>query len=162
MLQKIFSDIQIRLQEKVPALKFIDEDRGVTAYENSTIDWPCALINVEGFDFSQTSGTCQIGEGRVSVIIAAQETSSINLLTTENPSGREFFDILDAVHKALHTYTDGSYTPLMRISLKRLARVSTVREYQFIFKVAYTEEEVKERKYAQISDALIDIEKMKN
>ena len=141
MLGKILNDIQSRLMEKVPAIRYVDEDWGQLEYDQPPVQFPCALIDVDGFDFRQLGVLEQKGEGAIYVRIADMRLSNTSGQAPDNQKQQsaELHAILHDVFKALHGFTAGDYSAMIRQSIKRVRRTDTMREYLMTFATAYRE-----------------------
>lgn len=141
IIRQILIDIQNRLQAEVPALRYIDEDWGQLEYPQPPVQWPCALIDIDGFNYQQLGELEQRGEGNIYIRIADLRLSNTSGQAPEYQKQKsvELFQTLAAVHKALHGFTAGSYSAMIRQSLVRVRRNDTTREYRFTFRTAYRE-----------------------
>lgn len=140
-MHTILTDIQNRLTEKVPALRYVDEDWGQLEYEQPPVQFPCALIDIDGFDYSQAGSLEQLGQGAVYVRIADLRLSNTSAQAPEyqKQQAAVLFKVMDDVRKALHGFSGGNYTKLIRTSFKRVRRKDTLREYIFTFTTSYQE-----------------------
>lgn len=140
MLQNIIQHIQERLQT-IPGIRYIDEDWGQLSYDIPPVQFPCALIDVDGFQYSQMGALYQQGEGTVSVTISDMklEKTSANVSDKQKQAAGAFFALLKEVHYALHGTAPQGCTPLIRTSLKRVRRDNNIREFAFVFKISYVE-----------------------
>ncbi len=143
MIHQILTDIQEKLKE-VPGLRYIADDWSQLEYEQPPVQFPCALVDVDGFDYSQTGRLHQLGTGAVYVRVADLQltNTSANAPASLKKASETFFNVIDEVHKSLHGFSGGNYSALIRTSLKRVSRNDGIKEYLFTFKTAYTEQNV--------------------
>lgn len=141
IIQQIITDVQNRLKAEVPALRYIDEDWGQLEYGQPPVQWPCALIDVDGFHYQQLGELEQRGEGTVYIRIADLRLSNTSAQAPayQKEKSAELFQLLADVYKALHGFTGGDYSAMIRQSLVRVRRNDTTREYRFVFRTAYRE-----------------------
>jgi len=156
MIHQILTDIQDQLKA-VKGLRYISEDWGQLELDNPPILFPCALVDVDGFNYSQTGNLEQIGEGYIHIRVAEQLLVKVSSTAPEKltEASIEFFKIMDAVRNKLHGYSGGRYSKLIRTSFKRVRQNDSIREYIFTFKTSY--EEVNEKKVVKIDNPKLEI-----
>jgi hypothetical protein len=140
MIHQILTDIQNKLKE-VKNLRYIGEDWGQLEVDTPPVSYPCALVDVDGFNYSQTGNLEQLGDGTVYVRVADQRMVNISANAPEylHQASIDFFEILDEIRKKLHGFSGENYSALIRTSFKRVRRADAGREYLFTFKTSYQE-----------------------
>jgi hypothetical protein len=143
-MDQLLKDIQARLIERVPALKYVDEDWGQLDYysPHPPVQWPCGLIDATSADWSDILKKVQMGLVQVTIRVG-----DLKLTNTSGkaPAGQkqhafEIFATLKEVYKALHGWTGSKhYSRLMRKTSRRVKREDGVRIYEMIFTCELTD-----------------------
>jgi hypothetical protein len=137
-MKQLLTDILTRINDLVPAIKYVDEDWGQLDYysPNQPVKWPAALIDVNTATFSNTGNLGQIGTVTVRVRLADIKltNTSANAPEMQKQKAFEIFDTLQALHQAIHGWTGSEdYTGLIRQSMRRQLREDGVRIYEVIY-----------------------------
>lgn len=124
-----------RLAEKVPALRWIDIDLGQLQFENPPIDYPAALIDIQGVDYSNAGGNTQIAQTTVAINLAFKVHGPSNHLAPESQrvAAMKHYDVVTDVYEALQGYATEEFSPLTRLSLQRQAS-TWPRHYTMVFR----------------------------
>jgi hypothetical protein len=131
-------DIQNRITEKVPAIKYTDEDWGQLDFyaPNMPVQFPCALVDVPQITWSNVAHNGQLGAALVKVKFA-----QIKLTNTSGkaPTGQKqaafatFFTLKD-INQALNGWTGNDhYSQLIRVSTVRQKRNDGIRLYEVTY-----------------------------
>ena len=122
----LFLKIRARLMDKVPELRYIERDLGQLEVPNRPpVSWPCALITVDEFEFSDIGGNqAQTGDGFVIIRLGLASYSSATNLTPDNVTLKalEYFDLEQKIHLALHGWRDEGFSKLLRRKSKQEQR----------------------------------------
>ena len=143
-IKTILLAVQQRLAERVPELAYIDKNWGQLDYEAPPVKWPCALLDIDEVPFSQIGGGGQIADGVTVEILAA------NL--------RLLIELLDKIHSALQRFTDGTFGPMFRTQIKKIAAVRAGECYKVLYQTAYTLPGVQEGQSAKLPPSSIRLE----
>ena len=140
-MKDILIDIQNRLKSEISALKYIDEDWGQLSMVNPPVKFPCALIDISGFQFTQDGNKQQEGLGSIYVTVAdiRLTNSSAKAPANQKTAAFKIFDLIDSIHHILHGYTGGDYSSLIRTNVGKVARNDQVKEYKITYTVGYKE-----------------------
>lgn len=122
--KSIFIEIQNRLKNEVPELKYID--RNLAQYQQEdfrkSMIFPSVLIKFENTDYSELSDGGQIADKSVIKIMLFAENWNATTHFTPNgiiESGLQFWDTEQKVFEALQNFSKPElFTPLIRISHK--------------------------------------------
>jgi hypothetical protein len=129
----LFAKVQDRLKAKVSELRFIDFDLGqLENYADGykpPVAWPCALIDCDGFTYSDTSANLQEGEGFLQIRLGIQQWSATNNLVGETirEAGLQFWNLEQKVHEALHGWKAEGFTNLLRRTAQLEKRNDNIR-----------------------------------
>ena len=116
MRSEIYKAIRDRLKEQLPALQFIDLQKGqfVQPAQNYPVPLPAALVNITPANWSNMEAGRQMGETTVSVSLYCD-------LVTDSFDGAEqeaetvaMLDMQDAVFDALEGFDGENFNPLNR------------------------------------------------
>ena len=140
-MKDLLTDVQFKLQQSVPELKYVDEDWGQLDYfsSNPPVKWPCALIDITNASWSNTLKTVQMGLVQIKIRVADLRISNTSGRAPQNQKDKSFaiFDLLKSIHKSLHGWTGHKhYSALIRTSSTRLKRSDGIR----IYEITYTTE----------------------
>jgi len=147
-MKQLINLIKFRLQEKVPALKYIDEDWGQLDYynPNQPVKWPCVLIDVNQVAWTNEGQHVQLGNASVSIRVADMRLSNSNIKAPQAQRTRAegILDLLTCVHAALHGWTgDNMNSPLTRLTTRKVNRDDGIREFEVIYVSQITDDSAK-------------------
>jgi hypothetical protein len=137
MKQTLISIVE-RLSAQVPALRGVDENWGqLDGYAPSPpVKLPCALVDVEGVQWSDLGDLRQTGAAQVRVTVATLRLSSASAAAPEAQRQRAFevIDLLADVHRALHGWRPpGNASRLTRTATRMARRDDGIRQYEVLF-----------------------------
>lgn len=136
-IKEILLSIQGRLGETITEFGYVDKNWGQLSYEQPAVKFPCALIDVENVNFSQTGGGGQMADTQITITVANMRLTSASLTAPRKEDAYRIIDLVDKVHAALQLFTDGSYAPLFRSNLKKILADSSRECYQMTYQTAY-------------------------
>jgi hypothetical protein len=114
----LYLKVMARLTAMVPELRYIDQDLGqLEHYEiRPAVSFPCVLIDVDAFDFSDTSSNSQVGEGMLKIRLGVQAYSAANNLAPASVQLKalEYYELEQKIHEALHGWRDEGFSKLLR------------------------------------------------
>lgn len=99
-MKQIFLNIQDRLADQVPALRYIDKNWNQLNMPQPPVQWPCCLIDIDNIDYSQTSSSDRLADATISLTIATQHTVRSS---TKAPSKSDAYDVLDVLESVMET-----------------------------------------------------------
>ena len=158
-IKTILLAVQQRLAERVPELAYIDKNWGQLDYEAPPVKWPCALLDIDEVPFSQIGGGGQIADGVTVEILAA----NLRLVSSSAAAPRKadaylLIELLDKIHSALQRFTDGTFGPIFRTQIKKIAAVRAGECYKVLYQTAYTLPGVQEGQSAKLPPSSIRLE----
>lgn len=147
-MKQIIADIKSRLAEKVAGLRYIDEDWGQLDYynPNQPVKWPCAIIDIDQVNWGNQGSLVQIGLASISVRVADMKISNTNQKAPlgQKQKAAEIFDLITAVHQALHGWTaDSMNGPLTRLLTRKVNRDDGIREFEITYSVQVVDDTAK-------------------
>lgn len=136
-IQKILLDVQNRLGQQVPDLAYVDKDWGQLKAELPAVKFPCALLDLNDIDFTQTGNGGQVADAKITVTVAHLRLTSSSLAAPKKEDAYRVVGLLAQIHEALHTFTAGDYAPLFRTRLRKVLADSTRECYELTYQTAY-------------------------
>lgn len=148
-LGNLFIAIQERLQLKVPALKWIDQQFGqLDNYQpgyKPPVLFPCNLIDLVGFTFEDQSNGVQIAQGRVVCYLSTAPFSNSNQSTPlpQKEKALEFYELEHEIKTHLHNWQPEGFSKLSHRSLDNSDMEAKIRERIIVFDVSFTDTSAK-------------------
>ena len=147
-IKTILLAVQQRLAERVPELAYIDKNWGQLDYEAPPVKWPCALLDID-----------EVADGVTVEILAA----NLRLVSSSAAAPRKadaylLIELLDKIHSALQRFTDGTFGPMFRTQIKKIAAVRAGECYKVLYQTAYTLPGVQEGQSAKLPPSSIRLE----
>lgn len=154
-MQHIITQIQERLADKVPALKYIAQDWGqLDLYADfPPVKYPCALIDIENGVFTNAGHNVQ--EGQLSIVITISDLSN-RISRTANKEMKEralfIFRIMEDIHRALQGWSgDEDYAKLTRVAMNRQIREDGARLRTLVYSTTWWDQSADQRQYAAVT-----------
>ena len=151
-IKTILLAVQQRLADQVPELAYIDKNWGQLDYEAPPVKWPCALLDIDEVPFSQIGGGGQIADG------ANLRLVSSSAAAPRKADAYRLIELLDKIHSALQRFTDGTFGPMFRTQIKKIAAVRAGECYKVLYQTAYTLPGVQEGQSAKLPPSSIRLE----
>ena len=121
--------------------------------------WPCALLDIDEVPFSQIGGGGQIADGVTVEILAANlRLVSSSAAAPRKADAYRLIELLDKIHSALQRFTDGTFGPMFRTQIKKIAAVRAGECYKVLYQTAYTLPGVQEGQSAKLPPSSIRLE----
>lgn len=128
---KIFIEIMARIKDRVPEIRYINQDIGqLDNYtDRPAVSWPCILIEFEDFNFSDANAGIQIGEGALMIRLAHNPFSDSSSLTENavREKALQYNELSYKVNQALHGWSGESFGALMRSADNKIPREDGIR-----------------------------------
>lgn len=137
-METLLTDVLDRLKDKVPALKYFDEDWGQLDYyyPHPPVKWPCVLVDATDANWSDEGRKIQTGLIQVKIRLADLRLNNTSGNAPQGQKDKAFaiFTIQKEIYKALHGWTGSRhYSSLKRVRMGRVKREDGVRIYETIF-----------------------------
>ncbi len=119
-MKNIFLNIQDHLQQSVPALKYIDKNRGQLTLPQPPVKFPCALIDLDNIDYTQAARQDRLATASIAITIADQRLRRSSALAPSHNSAYGIFDLLEAVMATLDGHSiPGTCQQLIRTAIRK-------------------------------------------
>ncbi len=144
-MKEILKLIQVRLGEQVETLKYIDLNWGqMDYYTQAPLKFPAALVHFRESRFENEGKHTQRGIAQIDINVYDMALSNSNAKApdTQRDKAFEIFDLLAAIHAALHGWAppgQGEYGNLTRTSLRFVKRDDGVRAYTMSYVLQYVD-----------------------
>ena len=143
-MKQLLKDIQQRLIDTVPELKYVDEDWGQLNYyePHHPVQYPAAVINVSGVQWNNMGKHVQQGSVEIAINVADIKltNSSGKAPATQRQHAFSIFSKLSAIQAALHGWAGSRhYGPLVRTATRRIKRDDGIIHYEVIYECSLTD-----------------------
>lgn len=142
-MKHIFLEIQQRIKDKVPEVKWIDQDLGQLEFytERPAVLFPCVLIDFDDITFSDMGNHAQICSCIVKLRVAFNVIQHSNSVTPQPQLSKalEIFDVMKKLHQYLHGWSGTNFGELTRQRQSAEPREDNLRVYVMQFAVNYEE-----------------------
>ncbi|WP_052444274.1 hypothetical protein [Flammeovirga sp. OC4] len=139
-MKQILNSIQEQLS-KISEVNYAGEDWGQLDEERPPVKFPCALVDMDQFQYSDMGEKTQMGEGIIQITVADiklqgnRPTAQMNRVSDHD----RFMTVLEKVHEKLHGYGTAEFQPLKRVSMAKIKRTDGIRSYVISYETAYTD-----------------------
>lgn len=124
----------IALLSQIEGFRTVAEDWGQLNFEQPPVNFPCALVGLGNCEFSQVGRHAQQCEGEMIVTVADMRYTTITQSTAPTEQPFNILDLLQDVNTKLH-----GYKSLCRVSIKKVDRPDSIREYRVIYQFSCTD-----------------------
>ena len=134
-MQELLKAIQERIQAKVTALNYVDEDWGQLDYygTNMPVKWPCCLFDIGEITWTNQGKKQQSGIATVLVTVANLKTTNTSgkaPATQRNIAWSIHSEIIKPINQALHGFAPIAGAGLLyRKRTQRIKRNDGIQEY---------------------------------
>lgn len=119
---KLFLEIQNRITDKVPEIKYIDQNLAQYLKDDlrQKMIYPCALIDFNNTDFTELQGNIQMATVTISITLFFDIWNATNNLTplAIKQEGLLYNDITHKLYSALQGFNASFTGPLIRTNQK--------------------------------------------
>lgn len=139
-MKQVFLDIQAALSA-IKKFRYVGEDWGQLNFEQPPVAFPCALIDLGSAQFTSAGRNTQQVEATVNISIADIRYDGITPALPEVQANNAFeiFNLIEEANKRLHGQGGETYSRLCRVSLKKMQREDSIREFVLTYKFGYTD-----------------------
>lgn len=118
---QLFIKLQTRIQQKVPAIKWVDQDLGQLEWyeQRPSVAWPCVLIDFNSTTYDQMPGNEQWGNATFVLRLGFPAFSAANSATPQatKENGLQYYELEQLLYQAIQGYdADGLIQPATRLS----------------------------------------------
>lgn len=139
-MKTVFKNFIERLAE-VPELRFVGEDWGQLYIDHPPVSFPCALIDLGEINYIQQGRNVQQAEAILNVTVADIFIDGMMAGTPEEVAESEcsIYTVIEKVHARLQGYGTEKHSRLMRVSVRKIPREDTIREFLLTFKFSFSD-----------------------
>lgn len=136
MNKDVFIDVLEKLKS-IGGLRYTGENWGQLEFEQPPVNFPCALVDIDGAEF--TGNGVQQAVAAVVVTVADIRYNPVTAALDMKRTEREFviFDLIAEVNKKLHGMGGADYSRLCRVALKKIDREDSIREFRIIYRFSF-------------------------
>jgi len=143
-MKQIIQNIQDRLMQEVPALKYVDQDWGqMDFYQTPPVKFPCALIDIQSAQYTNDGKLVQQGVATVviSLFDLKLSNSSQAAPTGQKENAKKIWQLIEDVNKALHgkNFLQQSYGLPVRTNMRRTKRKDGCYQTDLYYTVQFTD-----------------------
>ena len=143
-MKQVIQNIQDRLTQAVPALKYVDQDWGqMDLYSNPPVKYPCALIDIQSAQYTNDGNFIQ--QGTATVVIRLFDlklsNSSQGAPANQKENAKKIWQLIEDVNKALHgqNFLQEGYGLPMREQMRRTKRKDGCYQTELYYSVQFTD-----------------------
>lgn len=144
-MKQMVQNIQDRLVQKVPALKYVDQDWGqMDFWREHPVKYPCALIDVQSAGYTNDGNFIQ--RGVVTVVIRLFDlklsNSSQKAPDNQKENAKKIWQLIEDVNKAVHgqNFLQEGYGLPMRTQMRRTKREDGCYQTELYYTIGFTDE----------------------
>lgn len=139
-MKQMVQNIQDRLVQNVPALKYVDQDWGQMDFGSEhPVKYPCALIDVQSADYTNDGNFIQ--RGVVTVVIRLFSNSSQKAPDNQKENAIRIWQLIEDVNKAVHgqKFLQEGYGMPMRTQMRRTKREDGCYLAELYYTIGFTD-----------------------
>lgn len=159
-MKHIFLDLQERIKQTVPEVKWVDQDLGQLEFytDRPAVLFPCVLIDFDNIDFEDIGQNAQLCNCVVKLRVAFNVYHHSNSSTPvpQREKALEIFDVIKNLHYNLHGWSGETFGSLARIRQVAEPREDRLRVYEIRYSIAY--EDYMDEDLTTIEQPSIDIQ----
>ena len=136
----IFTSLQARVQSKVPAIAYVDQELGQLNATRPPVSWPCLLVDFEEFEFTCIAENVQAAKGTIVLRLGFMPLSASSQATPSAYRERSlnYYDIEWQLHKAMQGWSPGvDFGSMNRISATTQRRKDGYRVRELSYSIAF-------------------------
>ncbi len=144
-MELIITDIENKLMEGVPSLKYVDQDWGqMDFFQSPPVKYPCVLIDIQSGEYSDKGDLTQ--QGSITVILRVYDlklsNSSGRAPINQKKEARKIWQLMAEINKSLHGQNflqEGNGVP-MRKSFRRIKREDGCIQTDMYYTIQFTDD----------------------
>lgn len=139
-MENIFMDVLSAVSEVIE-LNYVSEDWGQLNFEQPPVNWPCALIDLSDGVYQNTSALEQRADITLTIRLGDIRFNGVTSYTPAELAQNAFaiYGIMQKVHQKLQGAACNGTSAFSRVSLKKIERQDSVREFVMSYKFRLTE-----------------------
>jgi hypothetical protein len=144
-MKQIIEDIQDRLIQAVPALKYVDQDWGqMDFWREHPVKYPCALIDIQSAQYTNNGNFIQQGTAMVVVRLFDLKLSNSSQAAPvgQKENAKKIWQLIEDVNKALHgqNFLQEGYGLPIRQNMRRTKREDGCYQTELYYSVQFLDE----------------------
>ncbi len=154
-MKQIFLEIQDRLADKVPALRYIDKNWGQLNIPQPPVQWPCCLIDLDSIEYSQAAQLTRLANATIILTIADQHTVRSSGKASSKDDAYDILDVMGDVMEALEGWRVPDTTQaLTRSHMAKAFSDKSYDVYTLTFTTAWVEQVTEEGQTVKASPSI--------
>lgn len=143
-MKQIIQNVQDRLVQDVPALKYVDQDWGqMDFFPNPPVKYPCALIDIQSAQYTNTGNFIQQGTAMIVIRLFDLKLSNSSQKAPDNQkeNAKKIWQLIEDVNKAIHgqNFLQEGYGLPIREQMRRTKRNDGCYQTELYFSVQFTD-----------------------
>lgn len=143
-MKQVIQNVQDRLMQKVPALKYVDQDWGqMDFWREHPVKYPCALIDVQSAQYSNNGNFIQQGTAVMVIRLfdLKLSNSSGKAPDGQKENAKKIWQLIEDVNKALHgqNFLQEGYGLPMRMQMRRTKREDGCYQTELYYGIQFTD-----------------------
>jgi len=143
-MKQIIQNIQDRLMQEVPELKYVDQDWGqMDYYAQPPVKFPCALIDIQSAQYSNDGDFVQQGTAVVVIRLFDLKLSNSSQAAPkgQKENAKKIWQLIEDVNKAIHgqNFLQEGYGLPMREQMRRTKRNDGCYQTELLYSVQFTD-----------------------
>jgi hypothetical protein len=143
-MKQIIQNVQDRLTQDVPALKYVDQDWGqMDFFPGPPVKFPCALIDVQSAQYTNNGNFIQQGTAMVVIRLFDIKLSNSSQAAPagQKENAKKIWQLIEDVNKALHgqNFLQEGYGLPVRTQMRRTKRNDGCYQTELYYTVQFTD-----------------------
>lgn len=143
-MKQVIQNIQDRLMQEVPSLKYVDQDWGqMDFWREHPVKYPCALIDIQSSQYTHIGNFIQQGTATIVIRIFDLKLSNSSQATPPNQkeNAKKIWQLIEDVNKALHgrQFLQKEYGLPMRTQMRRIKREDGCYQTELYYTIQFTD-----------------------
>jgi hypothetical protein len=143
-MKQIIQDIQDRLVQDVPALKYVDQDWGqMDFWREHPVKFPCALIDIQSAQYTNNGDFIQQGTATIAIRLFDLKLSNSSQKAPDNQkeNAKKIWQLIEDVNKAIHgqNFLQEGYGLPIREQMRRTKRNDGCYQTELYYSVQFTD-----------------------
>jgi hypothetical protein len=143
-MKQVIQNIQDRLMQDVPALKYVDQDWGqMDFFPAPPVKFPCALIDIQSAQYTNTGNFIQQGTAMVVIRLfdLKLSNSSQKAPDGQKENAKKIWQLIEDVNRAIHgqNFLQEGYGLPMRERMRRTKRNDGCYQTELYYSVQLTD-----------------------
>jgi len=143
-MKQVVQNIQDRLAQEVPALKYVDQDWGqMDFFPNPPVKYPCALIDIQSAQYTNNGNFIQQGTAIVVIRLFDLKLSNSSQAapTGQKENAKKIWQLIEDVNKVIHgqNFLQEGYGLPIREQMRRTKRNDGCYQTELYYSVQFTD-----------------------